>query len=73
MNGISEHWGEDGNVQGRKMGGKRSSGGRMLWASWVKNEIKVDGRAEGNGIGEEERRDMSIQERKGDTSVIDGL
>lgn len=36
----------------------------------VRNEIKGDGRAKGNGIGVEERRDMSIQEREGDTSGI---
>lgn len=39
----------------------------------IRNEIEGDGRAEGNGIGAEERRDMSIQERKGDIFGIDGL
>lgn len=39
----------------------------------VRNEIKGDERAKGIGIGVEERRDMSVQERKEDTSRIDSL
>lgn len=39
----------------------------------VRNKIKGDGRAKGNGMGAEERRGMSIQGRKGDTSGINGL
>lgn len=35
----------------------------------IRNEIKGDGRAKGNGIGAEE----SIQESKGDTSGTDDL
>lgn len=53
--------------------GKEKLWGQDVMGRRIRNEIKGDGRAKGNGIGAEERRDLSIQERKENTSGTDDL